>query len=149
MAKVVLFDNLNRQIELEQAKVVLSEIRRRGPRSVSIQGKAVRIEAGTAPAASDREEVDMSRIVVVESLSLDGVMQAPCLADEDLHGGFRHGGWALPHGEVVRGVPGPSSIADCSISSPKPGDEFCRFAIRVSRTRRLPGVVRIARRPWP
>jgi hypothetical protein len=33
-------------------------------------------------------------IVVVENLSLDGVMQAPGRADEDIRGGFDRGGWA-------------------------------------------------------
>ena len=38
----------------------------------------------------------MSKIVVMENVSLDGVMQAPGRADEDTHGGFVHGGGALP-----------------------------------------------------
>jgi dihydrofolate reductase len=36
----------------------------------------------------------MSKLVVVENLSLDGVMQAPGRSDEDTRGGFIHGGWA-------------------------------------------------------
>lgn len=36
----------------------------------------------------------MSRVVVIEHLSLDGVMQAPGRADEDERDGFAHGGWA-------------------------------------------------------
>ena len=36
----------------------------------------------------------MSRLVVVNHLSLDGVMQAPGRPDEDRRGGFEHGGWA-------------------------------------------------------
>ena len=39
----------------------------------------------------------MRRIVAVESVSLDGVMQAPGLPDEDRRGGFAHGGWAAPY----------------------------------------------------
>jgi dihydrofolate reductase len=45
----------------------------------------------------------MSKIVVVESLSLDGVMQAPGRADEDVRGGFAHGGWAPPYRDSVMG----------------------------------------------
>lgn len=36
----------------------------------------------------------MGRIVVVENVSLDGVMQAPGRPDEDTRGGFDRGGWA-------------------------------------------------------
>jgi dihydrofolate reductase len=45
----------------------------------------------------------MSSLVVVESVSLDGVMQAPGRADEDLRGGFERGGWALPYEDEVKG----------------------------------------------
>ncbi len=41
----------------------------------------------------------MTRIVVFENLTLDGVMQAPARPDEDLRSGFRHGGWAVPYAE--------------------------------------------------
>ena len=43
----------------------------------------------------------MSRIVVLENLSLDGVMQAPGRKDEDTRGGFAHGGWAMPYQDPV------------------------------------------------
>ncbi len=39
----------------------------------------------------------MSKVVVFNSLTLDGVMQAPARPDEDLRGGFKHGGWAAPY----------------------------------------------------
>ena len=45
----------------------------------------------------------MSKIVVVNSLTLDGVMQAPGRPDEDRRGGFTHGGWALPYNDEVMG----------------------------------------------
>src|SRR5712692_3117842 len=43
----------------------------------------------------------MSRVVVVNNLTLDGVMQAPGRPDEALRGGFEHGGWALPYNDEV------------------------------------------------
>jgi dihydrofolate reductase len=49
------------------------------------------------------EELDMRKIVVVENLSLDGVMQAPGRADEDRRGGFEHGGWATPYNDADKG----------------------------------------------
>jgi dihydrofolate reductase len=45
----------------------------------------------------------MSRVVVTNNLTLDGVMQAPGRPDEDLRGGFEHGGWALPYNDAVMG----------------------------------------------
>jgi dihydrofolate reductase len=36
------------------------------------------------------------RIVVVNHLTLDGVMQAPGRPDEDTRGNFTNGGWAIP-----------------------------------------------------
>jgi dihydrofolate reductase len=43
----------------------------------------------------------MSRVVVTNSVTLDGVMQAPARPDEDVRGGFQHGGWALPYNDPV------------------------------------------------
>ena len=34
-----------------------------------------------------------------ESVTLDGVMQAPGRPDEDTRGGFEHGGWAAPYAD--------------------------------------------------
>ncbi len=51
----------------------------------------------------------MRKISAVESVSLDGVMQAPGRPDEDERGGFTHGGWAVPYaadpvqGQVMAG----------------------------------------------
>jgi dihydrofolate reductase len=44
----------------------------------------------------------MSKLVVVENLSLDGVMQAPGRPDEDVRGNFKHGGWAIPYNDADR-----------------------------------------------
>jgi dihydrofolate reductase len=45
----------------------------------------------------------MSRVIVTNHLTLDGVMQAPGRPDEDLRGGFEHGGWATPNTDEVMG----------------------------------------------
>jgi dihydrofolate reductase len=46
------------------------------------------------------------RIVIIEFMSLDGVVQAPGGPDEDTDGGFAHGGWTHPFfdNEVVGGA---------------------------------------------
>jgi dihydrofolate reductase len=45
----------------------------------------------------------MSRVVVINHVTLDGVMQAPGRPDEDLRGGFEHGGWATSRMDAVMG----------------------------------------------
>ena len=54
----------------------------------------------------------MGRVVVFNSLTLDGVMQAPGRADEDLRGGFAHGGWALPYADEAMGRAAAESWAN-------------------------------------
>jgi dihydrofolate reductase len=46
----------------------------------------------------------MSRVVVINHVTLDGVMQAPGRADEDHRGGFEHGGWASQGSDEVVGT---------------------------------------------
>jgi dihydrofolate reductase len=53
----------------------------------------------------------MSRVVVNTNLTLDGVMQAPGRPDEDLRGGFEHGGWAQPYFDSVMGDVAAEGIA--------------------------------------
>jgi dihydrofolate reductase len=43
----------------------------------------------------------MSRVVVINHLTLDGVMQAPGHPEEDTRDGFTHGGWAAPNVDEV------------------------------------------------
>jgi dihydrofolate reductase len=43
-------------------------------------------------------------VIVLEHLSLDGVIQAPGGPDEDPSGGFAYGGWIAPYSEPVLGT---------------------------------------------
>jgi dihydrofolate reductase len=45
----------------------------------------------------------VGKLVVFESITLDGVMQGPGRADEDTRGGFQHGGWATRYADEVTG----------------------------------------------
>jgi dihydrofolate reductase len=41
----------------------------------------------------------MGKVIVMNTVSLDGVMQAPGRPDEDTRDGFEHGGWAVPYSD--------------------------------------------------
>lgn len=51
-----------------------------------------------------QEVVEMRKIVVLEHISLDGVIQAPGGQDEDTSGGFAYGGWIAPYSDAVLGT---------------------------------------------
>ncbi len=46
----------------------------------------------------------MRKVVVLEHISLDGVVQAPGGPDEDTSGGFAHGGWIAPFADEILGT---------------------------------------------
>ncbi|MFZ2358246.1 MAG: dihydrofolate reductase family protein [Anaerolineae bacterium] len=46
----------------------------------------------------------MRRLVVLEHISLDGVIQAPGGPEEDTSGGFAHGGWIAPFADATLGT---------------------------------------------
>ena len=71
----------------------------------------------------------MSRVVVINHVTLDGVMQAPGRADEDLRGGFEHGGWALPYGDHVMGSVMSEKMAagGCVVLGRRTYEDFAAF----------------------
>ena len=46
----------------------------------------------------------MRKIIVLEFISLDGVIQGPGGPEEDTSGGFAYGGWTSPHSDAVSGA---------------------------------------------
>jgi dihydrofolate reductase len=46
----------------------------------------------------------MAKVVVVNHVTLDGVLQAPARPDEDTRDGFEHGGWAIPANDELMGA---------------------------------------------
>jgi dihydrofolate reductase len=59
----------------------------------------------------------MSKVVVFENLTLDGVMQAPGRPDEDPRGGFTHGGWAEVQVRTPDGDPVLASVTAASMAN--------------------------------
>jgi dihydrofolate reductase len=46
----------------------------------------------------------MRKVIVLEHISLDGVIQAPGGPDEDTSGGFAYGGWVAPYSDEILGT---------------------------------------------
>lgn len=57
----------------------------------------------------------MRKVVVINHLTLDGVMQAPGRPDEDRRGGFEHGGWAQNNDPLMGSVMGERMGQDCAL----------------------------------
>jgi len=58
-------------------------------------GVVVAVPGGTKPIGREAE----MRVVVLNHVTPDGVIQAPARSDEDTRGGFEHGGWAAAGGD--------------------------------------------------
>ncbi len=54
----------------------------------------------------------MRNLAILTFVSLDGVMQAPSMPDEDRSGGFDKGGWAAPYWEGVMAQVRKEAMAD-------------------------------------
>jgi dihydrofolate reductase len=46
----------------------------------------------------------MRKVIVLEHISLDGVIQAPGGSDEDTNDGFAYGGWIAPYSDEILGT---------------------------------------------
>jgi dihydrofolate reductase len=46
----------------------------------------------------------MATVVVMNHITLDGVMQGPGRSEEDTRDGFTHGGWAIPFSDELMGA---------------------------------------------
>ena len=58
----------------------------------------------------------MSKVVVIEHLTLDGVMQGPARPDEDRRDGFEYGGWgAAAYDPAMQKVIGARMGSSCSL----------------------------------
>jgi len=71
----------------------------------------------------------MGKIVVTAFVTLDGVIQAPGLPDEDRDGGFAHGGWTQPYGdtELERRITRNVIAADALLVGRRTYDLFASF----------------------
>jgi len=69
------------------------------------------------------------KLVVVEFMSLDGVVQAPGDPQEDTEGGFAHGGWQRPYFDDVfmRQAAGGMAETDAQLFGRKTYDKMAAF----------------------
>ncbi len=57
----------------------------------------------------------MRKIIVLEFITLDGVMQAPGAPGEDTSGGFKYGGWSAPYADEATGKAMQKQMAPADI----------------------------------
>ena len=50
-------------------------------------------------AQTESTGAEMGKVIVMNGLTLDGVMQSPGRPDEDTRDGFEYGGWGVPYGD--------------------------------------------------
>ena len=56
----------------------------------------------------------MGNLMLIEFLTVDGVMQGLGSPQEDTEGGFTHGGWGTPFAESIHQVVAPSGLGNTS-----------------------------------
>ena len=80
----------------------------------------------------------MGKLIVINHMTLDGVMQAPGGPDEDTRGGFERGGWAAPNtDDVMLEVLGKGTqkyVASTTLSEPLPWQNSTLLRGDVSET---------------
>jgi len=71
----------------------------------------------------------MRKLVVIEFMSLDGVVQAPGDPQEDTEGGFVHGGWQRPYFDDVfmQEAAGGMAATDAQLFGRKTYDKMASF----------------------
>jgi dihydrofolate reductase len=71
----------------------------------------------------------MRKLVVIDFLSLDGVMQAPGQPEEDTEGGFKHGGWAVPYHDegLAESVAARMAATDAYLFGRKTYENFAAY----------------------
>jgi dihydrofolate reductase len=71
----------------------------------------------------------MRKLVVIEFMSLDGVVQAPGDPQEDTEGGFAHGGWQRPYFDDVfmQEAAGGMAATDAQLFGRKTYDKMASF----------------------
>jgi dihydrofolate reductase len=71
----------------------------------------------------------MRKLVVIDFLSLDGVMQAPGQPEEDTEGGFKHGGWAVQYHDegLAKSVADSMAATDAYLFGRKTYENFAAY----------------------